>query len=208
MFPARRRVILAGLGALLLLSACVVGGTFRTFYDAPIPPDVSRGWRVVDVAVSVPETLSVSEAKALLPEADIVWREDPAGDRRVQVAKIVKAAATDASRGLRGPRRVRLEITVVRFHALTFEAETRLQRSGVHNLDFIAQVTDASSGAVLAGPTAIVAALPALSGDDMVAARKRGETQKSQISAHLRKVFAGWLGVGPDPRGSFKRSGN
>lgn len=208
MIATGRRAVLTGLGAAVLLAGCGVGGTFRTDYPAPIPADVSRGWRVVDVSVLVPEALSVSEAKSALPDADIVWREDPAGDRRAQVAEIVRNAAIAGSQGLRGPRRVRMEITVTRFHALTFEAEQRFQQAGVHNISFVAQVTDASSGEILAGPAAIEAALPALSGDQMRAARERGETQKSQISAHLRKVFAGWLGIGPDPRDSFRRAGN
>ncbi|MGL5009951.1 MAG: DUF6778 family protein, partial [Paracoccaceae bacterium] len=80
--------------------------------------------------------------------------------------------------------------------------------SGVHNIDFVAQVTDASTGEVLAGPEVIEAALPALSGELMRAARARGETQKSQITAHVRATIAGWLGAGPDNRGEFSRSGN
>jgi hypothetical protein len=41
----------------------------------------------------------------------------------------------------------------------------------------------------------------------MTAARLRGESQRSHITAHLEAVFAGWLGIGPDPRGSFQRLG-
>lgn len=74
-----RRTALLGLSA-TLLSACVGGGTFETAYD-PVPPDLARGWRLAGVRVSVPKTLTVSEAKKLLPNADIVWREDPPGDR-------------------------------------------------------------------------------------------------------------------------------
>lgn len=195
-----------GFVALGLLAGCG-GSSFGTNYDAPVAPEVSRGWRLADVSVSVPATLSVSEARQLLPRADIVWREDPPGDRRAQVAAILDTAVRRGAAGLWGGRPVRIALTVTRFHALTFEAETRLSRSGVHDVEFTAAVLDAGTGAVLAGPTAIEASLPALSGQQMVAARARGETQKSQITGHVAATVAGWLGLGPDPRGSFNRLG-
>jgi hypothetical protein len=207
MAVTRRIFLLGALGGAASLAGCV-GGRFQTYFANPVAPGVSRDWRVADVAVTVPATLVVSEAKTLLPTADIVWREDPPGDRYAQVDAIMTEAARQGAAGLRGGRPVRLSLTVTRFHALTFEAETRLSRSGVHNIDFVAQVTDARSGAVLAGPEAIEAALPALSGDEMRAARARGQTQKSQITAHVRATVAAWLGAGPDNRGTFTRSGN
>lgn len=191
--------------AVLALSAC--GSTFSNSYDSPVPASVSQNWRVVDVDVVIPNTLVVSEAKTIFPSADIVWREDPEGDRRAQVAKIISDAAFAATASLRGPRPVVIQVTLQRFHALTFEAEARLSKSGVHDIRFVARVLDQSTGAVLAGPEQIEASLPALSGADMVAARARGETQKSQISANLRRVFAGWLGTGPDARRTFNRIG-
>jgi hypothetical protein len=199
-----RRILM--LGAMGSLAACV-GGSFRTYYANRVAPDVSRDWRVVDVAVTVPATLVVSEAKTLLPRADIVWREDPPGDRYAQVDVIITEAALQGAAGLQGPRPVRLSLIVTRFHALTFEAEARLSDAGVHNIDFVAQVTDAGTGEVLAGPEAIEAALPALSGPTMIAARTQGVSQKSQITAHVRATIAGWLGAGPDNRGTFTRSG-
>ena len=203
-----RRVFLAlgASAALLAVAGCQT--SFATSYAAPVGADVSRGWRVADVRVSVPDTLRVSEAKTILPAADIVWREDPPGDRRAQVGRIVGDAARAAAAPLRGGRPVVLDITLRRFHALTFEAETRLRGGiGVHDIRFAATVRDARTGEVLAGPEEINADLPAFSGVQMVELRLQGQTQKSQISAHLRKVFAGWLGIGPDVRASFNRIG-
>ncbi|MCB6177015.1 hypothetical protein LHP98_02580 [Rhodobacter sp. Har01] len=202
---SRRHFLFAGLAAAGLAAGCV-GGGFRTAYDAPVPADLAAGWRLAGVRVDVPDSLTVSEQKSYLPRADIVWREDPPGDRRAQVAAILKAAATRGAAGLRGSRPVTLELTVSRFHALTFEAEQRFDQAGVHNIGFTARVLDAS-GAVVYGPTEVEASLPALSGDEMRAARARGETQKSQISAHVAATIAGWLGLGADPRGTFARSG-
>lgn len=201
-----RRAALLGLTA-ILLSACVGGGTFETAYE-PLPSDVTRAWRLADVRVNVPRDLTVSEAKSLLPQADIVWREDPMGDRYSQVGSIIGEAVTRGASGLRGSRPVVIDVTVTRFHALTFEAEQRGQNWGVHNIRFIAQVSDARTGEVLVPATEIRAELPALSGNQMRDARQKGVTQKSMITAHVAKTVAGWLGTGPDNRGTFSRQGN
>ncbi|MBA3910455.1 MAG: hypothetical protein C0524_11360 [Rhodobacter sp.] len=202
-----RRVALVGLSA-LLLSACVVGGSsFKTEYD-PVPAGMARGWRLAEVRVNVPKSLTVSEQKTLLPSADIVWREDPQGDRYAQVDVIMTNAITRGAQGLNGSRPVIIDVTVSRFHALTFEAEQRSQNWGVHNINFTARVVDARTGEVLLPATEIRAELPALSGAQMRAARAKGQTQKSMITAHVEKTVAGWLGLGPDHRGEFSRQGN
>src|SRR5690606_32516613 len=186
-------------------SGCVP--TFRTGYERAVSPALAKGWRLADVRVNVPSNLVVSEAKSIFPRADIVWREDPPGDRRTQVARILADATRQAAAGMNGPQPVVIELTLRRFHALTFEAEARLSRSGVHDVEFDARVLDATTGAVLVPATRIEASLPALAGPAMVAARARGESQKLHISTHVRRVMAGWLGLGPDVRGSFTRLG-
>jgi len=201
-----RRFALLGISA-LVLSACVGGGTFRTDYQI-VPAEQASTWRLAEVRVAVPKSLVVSEAKTLLPNADIVWREDPLGDRHAQVAKIMEAAVLRGAQGLRGTRPVILDITVTRFHALTFEAELSDSDWGVHNVDFTAQVLDARTGEVLLAPTAIRAETPAYSGARMKELRRQGQTQKSIISAHVARTVAGWLGLGPDNRGTFSRQGN
>ena len=201
-----RRAALLGLSA-LILSACVGGCTFKTEYDR-LSPEVSKGWRLAEVRVDVPRSLVVSEAKSLLPTADIVWREDPMGDRHVQVGKIIEGAVLRGAQGLRGARPVIISITVTRFHALTYEAERSNSDWGVHNIDFIAQVNDARTGEVLVPATKIRAETPAWSGTRMREARRKGITQKSMISNHVAATVAGWLALGPDNRGEFSRQGN
>jgi hypothetical protein len=197
-----RRSTLLGLSA-LLMSACVGGGgKFETDYT-PVPADLAKSWRLAEVRVSVPQTLVVSEAKTLLPRADIVWREDPLGDRHAQVGKIIQAAVLRGAQGLRGSRPVIIDITVIRFHA-----ELSNHDWGVHNIDLVAQVVDARSGAVLLPATKIRAETPAWSGERMKAARRKGITQKSMITNHVAATIAGWLGLGPDNRGSFTRQGD
>jgi hypothetical protein len=203
-----RRVMLAAALSALALSGCVGVGTFRTYYDAPLAPAVTRTWRVTAVNVVVPRTLAVSESHELVPDADIVWREDGPGSRYDQVAKVVHDAAMQGARGLRGSVPVRLDITLSRFHALTLEAESLNIDAGVHDVNFTIRAVDARSGRVLAGPVAIEASLPAKTGPRMIQARLRGESQKSQITAHLAATIAGWLGTGPDVRGTFTRLGD
>ncbi len=201
-----RRTALIGLTA-TLLSACVGGGTFKTEYD-PVPAGLAKSWRLAEVRVSVPKSLTVSESKTLLPNADIVWREDPLGDRHAQVGKIIQNAVLRGAQGLRGSRPVIISVTVTRFHALTYEAELSSSDWGVHNVDFTAEVLDARTGAVLLPATKIRAETPAWSGARMKAARAKGITQKSMITNHVAATVAGWLGLGPDNRGKFSRQGN
>lgn len=184
---------------LMVLAVAGCSGSFRTYYDTPAP---AKDWRVTAIDVTVPRTLSVSEEEILLPRADIVWREDPAGDRYDQVAAIMKAAISRGARGLKGARPVRLEVTMTRFHAMTLVAETRAP-AGVHDVEFDITARDARTGEVLAGPEHVEASLPALTGPAMARARLQGQTQKSQISAHVARTIASWLGVIPDARQTF-----
>jgi hypothetical protein len=190
----------------LALAAC--SGVYRTYYSAAIDPAVSRNWRVVDVSVTVPESLVVSEAKTLVPRGDIVWREDPPGDRKAQVATVMRNAVMRGASSLHGPRRVVIQLQLLRFHALTFEAEGRLRDAGVHNIQYYATVVDVATGAVLAGPERIEADVPAFSGPQAVERRLNGETQRSVITNHVAETTAAWLGIGPDNRGTFTRAGD
>ena len=72
--------------AVLPLAGCIGVETFQTYYETPVPAAQSKGWHVVAVDVSVPDKLTVSEEHTYEPKADIVWREDPIGDRHPQDA--------------------------------------------------------------------------------------------------------------------------
>lgn len=197
---------LSALTFVVLLSACSAR-TFETMYETGLSADVTKNWRVADIRVDVPTTLSVSEALVLVPKADIVWREDPVGDRYEQVSRIVAAGMKEGCKKLNGRRAVRIEITVSRFHAMTLEAEALNYDVGVHNIDFTVRVVDAKSRTVLVPQTFIRAEFPAMTGVTMTQARLRGESQKTQIEAHLARVISGWLGTGPDVRVLFNRIG-
>jgi len=192
--------------ALLFLAGCG-GGPWQTNYGDVIDPAVSKTWRVTSVDVRVPQTLTVSESNGYAPDADIVWRGEPFGNRYEQVDAIITEAAELGSQALRGATPVTLVITMQTFHALTERTRYTLESAGVHNISFSAQIFDARTGDPITEMDMIQADLIGYTGREAIAAEARGETQRVRIVAHVRNVIAGWLGAGPDVRGEFKRSG-
>lgn len=195
----RSIIFLAFAGA---LSACGSFDVVSRGADRPVtslvPPtmsDMSMGWNVIDVRVDVPSNLRVSEANVYYPLADIVWREDPFGDRYAQVQKIMDDGLTRGLTHLNGPRPVYFDITMSRFHSLT--EKTRYSVGGVHNMIFTLTVIDAATGLRLHGPVKIELDLKAYGGAQAFAAERRGHTQKVRILSHLtntmRRQFAGNL---------------
>jgi len=148
-------------------------------------PDAARTqpYHVVKVDVIVPTTLKVSEANSYFPRADIVWREDPLGDRYAQVQAIVQNAAEQAVAPLSEGRDVVVEIQVARFHALT--ERTRYTIGGTHDIHFYMTVLDAKTGTVLEPPRMIETEFKAYGGTRALEAMSRGETQKVRITTHL-----------------------
>ncbi|WP_415403144.1 DUF6778 family protein [Tateyamaria sp. SN3-11] len=143
--------------------------------------------RVENITVRVPRSLSVSEANRYLPSSDIVWREDPIGDRHAQVANIFHAAMTQGTAPLDGAAPVALDIEVARFHALTEKA--RYTTGGVHNINFVLTLRDPETGVILGEPRKIRADLDAFGGQQALAAEARGQTQKVRITNHLAEVI-------------------
>lgn len=43
-----------------------------------------RGWRITDVRVNVPRSLSTSEANTMEPNVELLWQDEPYGDRYAQ----------------------------------------------------------------------------------------------------------------------------
>jgi len=204
--PRIRRFVFLGLAG-FGLAGCSGGDQWATEYADLIDPNVSKNWRIANIDVRVPESLSVSEANSFAPDADIVWREEPLANRHQQVDRIITRAAQIGSGQLTGARAVNLVVQVSEFHALTQKARTTLQNSGVHNITFTAQVLDAKTGVELTPVDTIRADLVGFSGAQAVEAVKQGQTQRVRIIAHVSQVIAGWLGHGPDVRSTFSRNG-
>ncbi|MEO0701711.1 MAG: DUF6778 family protein [Pseudomonadota bacterium] len=153
-----------------------------------------RDYSVSQINIMVPETLTVSEAHSYFPRADIVWREDPPGDRRQQIAAVLNTAAERGTAGFDGGREVALNVEVVMFHALTERA--RYSVGGVHDIDLLLSVTDAETGAVIEPPREINAALRGFGGARAVEANLSGEVPKVRLTEHLAGVFQAEL-MGP-----------
>lgn len=179
----------------LALSAC---GAPQSASRAAMPDDTVLGMVQPDFAVdsftvSVPKTLEVSERNTYYPRADIVWRGDPLGDRYAQVKAVFEAAMRDAAPKVEGTRPVRVDLQVVRFHALSEKA--RYTVGGVHDISFLIRVIDLATGSQI-GPSKLVDAdLDGLAGQAAIAADARGETQKARITRHLSRVLTEELTV-------------
>ena len=191
--------IAAVLVVALGLSACAPAGSYQSAGTRLSPASaqklaaVSAEWRLADVKVNVSDSLKVSEANLYYPVADIVWREDPFGDRRAQVAKIVDDGMTAGLTHLNGKRRVIFDVQLHRFHSLSEKA--RYSVGGVHNIILTLTVFDAASGVALISPFDMEIDLEAYGGDQALAAMRAGQTQKVRIKGHLagvmRKTFPG-----------------
>lgn len=181
---------------LVALSACSSNTakpdnqTFRS----PISVSAQQvaSWRVRDVRVVIPEGMAVSKnPNVSKPSEPITWWEDPAGDRKAQVAAIMKRATQKGSSFLRGGTPVVLEVHLARFHALTPKARSR-QLAGWHDVQFTIFVRDAG-GNTLAKSGVIDAGLVAYQGDAARQAVARGQTQKVRITQRVAGVVSAWL---------------
>lgn len=168
------------------LSACAAGSS-RVADDGVDPVVlVTRDYNVVRLNVTVPQSLSVSEANLYYPGSDIVWRGDPPGNRYEQVEALFEQGMGRGFRALDGDRDVVVDIVVERFHSVTEKA--RYTVGGVHSIRFLATVRDARSGEIVEGPQFVKADLVALGGDNAIEADRQGNTQKVRVTNHLSEV--------------------
>ncbi len=203
----KKLVLVSMLVSAPLLAGCSFETEWKTSYTDVVSSTDSSSWRVAEIDVQVPTNLTVSEENSFAPDADIVWREEPQGNRYEQVDRIITEAAKIGSSDLKGSKPVKLVLVVDTFHALSEKARTRLNSSGVHNIGFTAQVFDARTGQALTPVDQVQADLVAYVGEQAWAAVAAGETQRVRIIRHVSNTIAGWLATGPDPRGRFSRRG-
>ena len=148
---------------------------------------------ISNVTIRVPDALVVSEENRYYPSGDIVWREDPPGDRRAQVKAIFEDGIGRGVATLDGPSTYDLDIEVLRFHALTQKA--RYSVGGVHSITFKVTLLDPQTGQAVGEPRIVQADLPGYGGDDAIAADAQGFTQKFRITNHLANVIVVELSV-------------
>lgn len=142
--------------------------------------------KIVGYNVTVPQTLKASEANLYYPTGDIVWREDPMGNRHAQVKSIIEAAVQRAMPQSKG-RPATLDIEVRRFHALS--QKSRYSIGGKHDINLIITVRDAKTGAPIAGPNELHEKLVAFGGDKAILAESQGLTQKVRIVRRLSQLL-------------------
>ncbi len=139
------------------------------------------------ITINVPRTLVVSEANTYRPNADIVWRGEPIGDRYAQVEAILaEAMATGTAMMTSGPL-VDVDVTLEKFHCLT--ERTRYSIGGVHALRFSLTVRDAATGAIIDGPRDVVAETPAAGGAQAIAEDAAGQTERVVVTARLARAI-------------------
>lgn len=144
-------------------------------------------YRIRKISVDVPRSLVVTESNRYYPGADIVWREDPIGDRHKQVKAIFESAFARGAKQINGLEPVDIQVEVQRFHALTERA--RYTVGGVHAITFTLQVRDPKTGEALGEPKRVRADLKAFGGEQAIKAEQSGQTQKVRITNHLAEVL-------------------
>ena len=142
---------------------------------------------VTDVRVIVPGSLRVSEAETWYPNADVVWRGEPRGNRLEQVQRIVSEAAAAGTSRLKSGLPVVAEIEITRFHCLT--EKTRNTIGGMHSLQFMLTVRHAETGEVLDGPRLVIADTKAAGGSRAIAEDYAGRTQRVVVVERLTQVI-------------------
>lgn len=178
------------LAATMALSACATPyavsrnaplDTMRPVIEVPM-----QDWSIQSVTINVPQSLTVSEANTIKPRADIVWREDPLGDRYAQVEALMTRALSPVMRPREaGATPVIVSLDVTRFHALTERA--RYTIGGEHEIEFILTVTHAETGEILSGPRPVDLTFAAMGGQKALAEQARGITQAVRITQRLQQ---------------------
>lgn len=158
-------------------------------------PDLDRDYRLVDFGFATLPDLAVSEANTYYPQADVVWRGDPMGDRIAQIEALFTEAAR---RNLDGGADVKntgtpvaMDVTLVRFHGLT--RRTQFSTGGVYNIVFDVVIRDAGTGAVIEPSRRVVANLDAWGGNTNAQLEEQGVTQKIRVTDFLTTVLADQL---------------
>jgi len=186
-----KRIAMALLGlAAMGVSACSTAPAIDVTQDVTLPSGLAAqaqaaDWQVEEIIITVPETLTVSEANSIKPRADIVWREDPVGNRHDQVRAVIQEAMDFALAPLRdeGATPITVHMEVTRFHALTERA--RYTIGGEHEIEFIFTVRDAETGVALTGPIPVDLTFRALGGGRAVEAEAQGIYQRDRIQSHM-----------------------
>ena len=165
-------------------------------FAQPVFEQAIPAYKVEQVNVIVPQSLLVSEANRYYPSGDIVWREDPPGNRHEQVKTIFEEAMARGTASVQGEVPIIVDVQVMRFHALT--EKTRYTIGGIHSIKFGLSIRSAETGLLLEERRVIQADLVGYGGQRAITAERQGQTQRVRITAHLANVIKTEL---QDPQG-------
>ena len=213
-----KKLLTGALAGLIIVSASVAGAQnvkkersigfdWNSFYEEALPQSITSRWNITQVEVIIPDRLTVSEENKFAPDADIVWHGDIRGDRKAQIANILKAAGKQGASKLKSGQNVHLVLQLEEFHGMTPLALRKLKYSGVYNITMVASVHDGPTNNPIIEPTVIYADLEAFTGARFAEAEAQGNTQKKRVTDHIAAVLAGWMSAGPDPRREILRRG-
>ncbi len=149
---------------------------------------IARDYVVEDVTFTASNELRVSEGNSYYPNADVVWRGDPVGNRIDQIAAIFETATKRNDTKLDGNIPVIVDYELVRFHGVT--ERTRFSVGGVYNIEFMLSVRNALTGEIIEAPRRIEADLSAPGGIAALMLEQRGQTEKVRVTDFLTQVFA------------------
>ncbi|MFZ1341139.1 MAG: DUF6778 family protein [Paracoccaceae bacterium] len=192
---------LVSLGLVLALSACVApesasrsagpdGVTLATqgrLAPMAVGKKVAIALNVTEVVIKVPSSLRVSEAETYYPNADVVWRGEPRGNRLQQVHAIFTEAARLGTGKLKSGLPVVAEVEVTRFHCVT--EKTRNSIGGTHSMHFMLTIRHAETGEILDGPREVIADTKASGGSRAIAEDYAGRTQRVVVVERLAQVL-------------------
>lgn len=149
---------------------------------------IARSYAVQDMTFAASNQLRVSESNSYYPNADVVWRGDPIGNRIEQIAAMFKEATDRNAVKLEGMVPVIVDYELVRFHGVT--ERTRFSVGGVYNIEFEMTVRHALTGEILEPARRIEADLSAPGGVAALMQEQRGQTEKVRVTDFLTQVFA------------------
>lgn len=187
---------IAGMALALSVTACATPQKVsrNAVYEAPATAVQAEAiqaeketYQVTQLNLTIPEELTVSEANVYKPRADIVWREDPLGDRKQQIQKIMSEALTSGVSKVTTGRQVTMDVRLNQFHALS--QKTRYTVGGRHEINFDYILRDATTGLAIADAKNIDTSFKAFGGSRAIEAMSRGETQKVRITRHIENLI-------------------
>lgn len=188
-------IVALSLGVAGCASISAIGNVDTVSRNAPLETGqfttealpISRSYVIEGMYFSAPEDISVSEANSYYPQADVVWRGDPVGDRVEQIGAIFNTAADRNKERMIGDVPIVVDVQLVRFHGVT--ERTRFSVGGVYNIVFDMQVRHAETGEVIEQSRRVLADLSAPGGVAVLLQEQRGQTEKVRVTDFLTQVF-------------------